>query len=161
MRTAALALLLLVAGCSKPAPPTLTPEQVRITGITSSQIDLDVTIGAANPNGIDLVARSLTAHVVIAGLFDVGTVDIPVTTVLTARQTTKLDVPLSVKIADAAPLATLAATRATLPYTVDGTVGLGGDLLHIELPYHLADSVPREQILRATLGSIPGLGGLR
>ena len=158
---AAASALALATACSKPSPPTLIPERVSITGLTLTQINLEVTIRATNPNSVDLVARSLSAHVVVAGQFDVGTVDIPVTTTLPAGQTTTLDVPLSVKLTDAAPLAKLAMTSASVPYTVDGTVGLGGDLLHVDVPYTLSASVPRDQIIGATLGSIPGLGRTR
>jgi LEA14-like dessication related protein len=143
--------------CSRPAPPTLVPDRVSITGMSLTTIDLDVTLSVTNPNSIDLVARNLTAHVVIGGKYDVGTVDIPVTTVLAAEKATKLDVPLTVKVTDIAPLAKLAMSSAAIPYTVDGTVGLGGDLLHVDLPYRLSDSVPRDQIVRATLGSLPML----
>jgi LEA14-like dessication related protein len=160
MRALVPIVLLLAAGCSKPAPPTLVPERVQITGLTSSHIDLEVTLDATNPNSIDLVARSLTAHVVIAGKFDVGTAEIPVTTTLPARQTTRIDVPISLKLEDIAPLGKLAITSATLPYRVDGVVSLGGDLLHIEIPYHLTDAIPRSQIAHAVLATIPGLEAL-
>jgi LEA14-like dessication related protein len=150
----------LIAACSRPEPPTIVPERVRLTSFTLARIDLDVTLAVTNPNAIDLVARNLTAHVVIGGQFDVGTVEIPVTTALPAGKTTKLDVPLSVKVEDVAPLARLAMTSAKIPYTVDGTVGLGGDLLHVQIPYHLADAVPRDQIVRATISGIPGLGAV-
>ncbi len=149
--------LALAAACSKPAPPTLAPESVRITQITPLRIDFHVVLRATNPNAIDLVARDLTAHVLVAGRFDFGTVDIPVTTTLPAGQTTRLDVPLSVKVADLAPLAQLALTSPKIPYKVDGTVGLGGDLLHVEIPYELGDAVPRDQIVQAAMSSIPGL----
>jgi len=153
--------LFVTAACEKPAPPTLVPERVRITALSPSRIDLDVRLSVTNPNAVDLVARSLDAHVVIGGKFDVGTVEIPVTTVLPARKTTTLDVPLSVRVADVAPLAELALTHTDIPYTVDGHVELGGELLHVTVPYQLSDSVPRDQIVRAALAAIPGLSGSR
>ncbi len=157
----ALALALLPLACSKPEPPTLAPDRVRITGLSTSRIDLDVTLRATNPNSLDLVARNLTAHLVLDGQFDVGTVDIPFKTVLPAGQTTSLDVPLSVKIVDIAPLAQLALTKAKIPCSVDGTVGVGGDLLHVDIPYRLTGTVDRDQVLRAAAAGIPGLGGFR
>jgi LEA14-like dessication related protein len=165
MRPVTLSLLLaaapLATACARPEPPTISPERVRVTGLSASTLDLDVELSIANPNGIDLVARTLHARVVIAGQYEVGTVDVPVTTTFAAHQTTKLDVPLSVHVQDLAPLAQLAMTQASLPYAVDGTVGLGGDLLHVDLPFRLTDAVSREQLVRATVGAIPGLRGLR
>lgn len=154
MRCAVLACLLAVASCTRPSPPTIVPERVRITGLTPTQVDVEVTLNVANPNTLDLVARSLEAHVVIADKFDVGTVEIPVTTVFPAGKTTRLDVPLTVQIRDIAPLAQLALASPSIPYTVDGSVGLGGELLHVAVPYRLSDSVPREQIVRAAFAAV-------
>ncbi len=147
----------LVVACSKPVPPTLAPERVQVTALTATHIDLKVAVAVSNPNGIDLVARNLTAHVMVSDRFDVGTVDIPVTTTFPANKTTRLEVPLSVKIADIAPMAQLAVTATKIPYSVDGTVGLGGDQLHVEIPYRLEGSVPRDQVVRAAMAVIPGL----
>jgi LEA14-like dessication related protein len=157
MRAVAWLPLVAVLACAKPAPPTLTPERVQLTALTPSRIELRVLIRAENPNTIDLVARNLTAAVRVAGKFDVGTVEIPVTTTLPAGRATKLDVPLSVKLNDIAPLAQLAMTSTSIPYTVEGTVGLGGDLVHVELPFTLTGSVPRDQVVQAALGAIPGM----
>jgi LEA14-like dessication related protein len=161
MRSLAALFVPLLLACSRPEPPTLAPERVKVTGITTSQIGVDVTLEVTNPNSIDLVARSLTAHIVIAEHVDVGTVDIPVTTVFPANQTTKLEVPLSVQFTDLGQLAQLAVAGADLAYTVDGTVGLGGELLRVNLPYHLRGTVPRDQVTRAALKALPGLGDLR
>jgi LEA14-like dessication related protein len=157
MRVLAVLLVSLVAACSRPEPPTLAPERVQLTGLSPTQISVDVTLDVTNPNTLDLVARSLEAHIIIAKNIDVGTVEIPVTTVFAAGKTTKLDVPLSIQLTDIAPLARLAIAGADLPYTVDGTVGLGGDLLHVTLPYHLSGIVPRDQVARAAMKALPGL----
>jgi LEA14-like dessication related protein len=157
MRLALPFALALLCACSKPSPPTLVPEQVKITAITPQRIDVKVTVRVINPNTIDLVARDLTAHLLIAGRFDLGTVDIPVTTTLPAGQTTRLEVPLSVKVVDLAPMAQLGMATTKIPYSVDGTVGLGGDLIHVEIPYQLEDTVPRDQVVRAAMNAIPGL----
>jgi LEA14-like dessication related protein len=160
MRTALLCLVL-VAGCSKPAPPTLTPERVQITGMTTSRIELELQVGATNPNSYDIPARSLTAHLVIGGKFDLGTTEIPVTTTLVAGKKTLVDVPVSVQMKDIAPLGKLAIESPTIPYTVDGIVSFGGDWAHVELPYRLDGTVQRGEVVKAALGSIPGLGGGR
>ncbi len=153
-----LVLLGLLGACSRPDPPTLVPDKVKVTAMSMSRLDLAVTLKVTNPNSVGLVARTVHAHVVVADKFDLGTVDIPVVTSFPAGKTTPLEVPLSVQVRDVAPLAQLAVTQASLPYTVEGTVGLGGDLLHVDLPFRLADSVPRDQVVHAAMGAIPGLG---
>ena len=160
MRTLAIPLLALLAACNKPEPPTLVPERVKLTGLSSTQMSVDVTLDVTNPNAIDLVARTLEAHIIIGKNIDVGTVEIPVTTVFTKNATTKLDVPLSFQFTDLAPLARLAIAGADVPYTVDGTVGLGGDLLHVTLPYRLSGVVPRDQVARAVVKALPGFNTL-
>jgi LEA14-like dessication related protein len=150
-------LLPLLLACDKPVLPTLVPERVRITRVSAAEIDFVVTVAATNPNSITLVARSLTAHVKVADQYDLGTVEQPVTTALPAKRTTQLEVPMSVQVKDIAGLAALGATHAKIPYSVDGEVGLGGDLVHVELPYKLSDTVPRDEIIQAALASIPGL----
>jgi LEA14-like dessication related protein len=144
-----------LAACSRPEPPTIVAERVRVTSIGPTSIALDVTATVTNPNQIDLVARSLTAHIVVAGAYDVGTVEIPVTTVLPAGRATKLDVPLTVNVKDLSGLAALALASSTIPYSVEGTVGLGGDLIHVELPYRLESSIPKDQLVSAAM---KGLG---
>jgi LEA14-like dessication related protein len=161
MRTLAIPLLALLAACSTPQPPTLAPERVKLTGLSATQVSLEVTLDVTNPNAIDLVARSLEAHIVIGKTIDLGTVEIPVTTVFAKNATTKLDVPLAVQFTDLAPLARLAIAGADVPYTVDGTVGLGGELLRVSLPYRLNGTVPRDQVARAVVTALPtGISGL-
>ena len=147
------------SACSRPAPPTLVPERVRLTGLTTARIDLEVALMVQNPNDIDLVARNLTAHFKVADKFELGTADLPVTTVFPAHQSKELTLPLTVKVQDLALLITMAATSSTIPFTVDGTVGLGGELLHVDLPYQLDGTVSRDQILRATVSSLPPIPG--
>jgi LEA14-like dessication related protein len=154
----AVALLLLALGCDRPAPPTLTPERVRLLQLTNKKVDLDVTLAVDNPNKIDLVAHTLSAHVVVGGSADLGTVEIPVTTVFPAGKSTRLDVPLTVQVSDIASLTALALTSDGIPFSVDGKVGVGGETIHVDLPYRLEGAVPRADLVRAAAASIPGLG---
>jgi LEA14-like dessication related protein len=166
MRVAALAALLVLLACGKPELPTLTPVRVRVTSVSAAGIDVIVSLRATNPNRIDLPLRDLSGHVVINKTIDVGTVRVPVPVTLPANQTTDLDVPLSVEWQDLAVLAQLGALSGATPYTVDGDVGVGGDLVNVEVPYHLEGTVTQAQLLRVIktsipgLPDIPGLGGL-
>jgi LEA14-like dessication related protein len=145
------------AGCSKPAPPTIVPEQATMTSLDMLAVHLDVALTATNPNAIDLPVRDVTARIVVGQKYDLGTATIPDAVTLPAGKSTKLDVPVSVKWTDMSALAQLAATSAAIPFTVDGTVDLGGDLLAVSVPFHIAGVVSHDQLVGAALNSLPGI----
>jgi|GEM_PF-588297 len=144
----------LVAACSKPAPPTLAPERVTVDGVDPSGLALTVSIDATNPNSAALTASNVSSHVVVAG-HDVGTVMVPESLTLPARKTTRIDVPVKVSWSDMGLLAQLGASSAPVPYSVDGTLELGGSLLHVAVPFHLDGSISHQQIVGAVVNSIP------
>jgi LEA14-like dessication related protein len=155
------AALVLVVGCSKPQAPTLAPKRVMVTSVSPTAIGLDVTLDATNPNAIDIPTGALSAHVIINKTIEVGATTVDQKLNLPANQTTELDVAVSVPFADVLPLAALATSdQRTFPYSVDGEVALGGELLHVTVPFHLEGRVSREQIVRATLAGIPQIPGV-
>ncbi len=151
-----LAATALLSGCSKPAPPTLTPERVTVNGVDPSGLALTVTISAANPNSADLSVSDVSSHVLLAN-HDVGTVTVPESLTLPAGKTTKIDVPVKVSWSDVSMLAQLAASNAPVPYSVDGTLNLGGSLLHVGVPFHLDGSLTHQQMVSAVMRSMPML----
>jgi LEA14-like dessication related protein len=152
----AAATIVIAAGCSKPAPPTLTPERVTVNGVDPAGLALTVSLSAANPNSVDLTASDVSSHVVLSG-HDVGTVTVPQSVTLPAGKTTKLDVPVKVSWSDMSLVAQLAASNAPVPYSVDGTLQLGGSLLHMGVPFHLDGSISHAQIVGAVMHSLPTL----
>jgi LEA14-like dessication related protein len=152
----AAAALAAAAGCSKPAPPTLTPQSLTVNGVDPSGLALTVTISATNPNSADLTVSDVSSHVVV-DKHDVGTVTVPQSMTLPAGKTTKIDVPVKVSWSDATLLAQLAAGNAPVPYSVDGTLDLGGSLLHVGVPFHMDGSITHQQIVGAIVHSMPTL----
>jgi LEA14-like dessication related protein len=147
--------------CSRPAPPTLSPKRAAITSISPDGVAFDVILATTNPNDFDLTAGDVTAHFVLDGNVDVGTATFPQTITLPANTTKDIDVPISLHWVDILPLLEIAASnRPAVPYAVDGSLSLGGDLIHIQVPFRFTGTVSREQIVRATVRSIPGLPGL-
>ncbi|HEX8792300.1 MAG TPA: LEA type 2 family protein [Polyangiaceae bacterium] len=145
----------LLAGCSKaaPSPPTLTPEHVTVNAVDPTGMTLTVTVNAENPNSSDLTAKDVSSHVVVSG-HDVGTVTVAQSITLPAGKTTQIDAPFKVSWSDVTMLAQLAATNAPVPYSVDGTLELGGSMLHVGVPFHLDGSLTHEQILGAVVRSM-------
>ena len=148
---------LLVVSCSRPKPPTLTPQRVDVTAVGTAGISLLVQMAALNPNPIDLSARSVTAEVTLDGKNKLGTVTVPHPIDLPAKKWTRIDLPLSVAWADMSSLLVLATAGRSVPYAVDGTVSVGGDVLRAELPFHLTGEITREQLVAATINSLPAI----
>jgi LEA14-like dessication related protein len=154
-----------LAACQKPAPPQLTPKEVKVTGASLEGLDLRVKMDAFNPNGFELAVRSVVAHIVIDGTQDLGTVTASQPIVLPANAHTLVDVPLSVKWKGVGGLATIAGARKPVPYTVDGTASVGGEHLNVDVPFKLQGVITPEQAAEAAARSIgklglPGLQGL-
>jgi LEA14-like dessication related protein len=147
----------LCLACSKPQPPAIAPVKVTVTGADVQALQLDVTLTATNPNGVDLTVHDVTAHVVLAQRVDLGSITAAKEYTLPAGKATTVDALLSVPWGDLPTLAQLGASP-SVPFTVDGTVELGGELLHVTIPYHLTGILTQKQMVGATLKSlVPGL----
>ncbi len=157
MRVSHLVLTLFAVGCSRPAPPTIAAERATVTRVDASGITLDLELTATNPNTTDLSVRELTAHLVLSGDRDVGTVTVPDAVALAAGRATPLSVQVSLTWSDLGTLAPLALAGTDVPYSVDGKLSLGGMLRSIDVPFRLSGSIPRDQMIRAAIPAIPGL----
>ena len=146
-----------VSACSRPEPPTLTPKQVTVNGVSLAGIDMHLQLDAYNPNTFALTARSLTAKIVLDGKYDAGTVTTNTSLTLAPQNTTPLDVPASISWTDLTQIATLASANRPIPYTVDGTATIGGEKLNVDLPFHLTGTLTPEQLRAAAMKSLPFL----
>jgi hypothetical protein len=132
------------------------PEKVTLTRIDVQGVGLTLDLSATNPNSVDLTVSDVSSRVVV-GNEPVGIVNLPKTMTLPSAKTTTIVVPLSVSWPDVAAFARLAASGGAVPYSVDGTLDMGGSLLHVGVPFHIEGSVPYDQIVGSALKSIPGL----
>jgi hypothetical protein len=151
----AVATIAAVVSCSKPAPPTLVAERVTVTSIDVQGLGVNVAMSVTNPNSVDLSVSGITSHIVLDKTHDIGTVTLPEAITLPAGKTTKLDLPIALKWTDLGVLGEVAVTSNAVPYSVDGTLELGGSLLHVGVPFHLEGSIPHDQLVGATLNSLP------
>lgn len=160
LRNASLGLSLSLAACSKPDPPQITVKEARIIGLDANGVTVQVRVDATNPNAVALSVQSVTGNVKLDGKHDLGTITVPKPVSLPAKATTPLDVPLVAKWQSLATLTQLAAAQRTIPFTVDGTVAVGGESLSINVPFQTSGSVTREQLTEAAIRSIPQIPGL-
>jgi LEA14-like dessication related protein len=153
-----LAAVVSVVACSGSEPqitPTITPERVSLTKISPAGIELLVEVGVDNPNPIELEARSVSAKVVLDGKHDLDTVEVRHEVELPSDRRTLLAVPLQMDWKDVAVTAALVALHRSVPYDVDGSVSLGGDLVHVSLPFHLSGIITEAELLKAVTDPPP------
>ena len=134
-------------GCSRPRAPTITPEKASITSLGPDGIGMLLQLGLDNPNSFELAGRALTAKVVLDGTRDLGTVTVPNGIKLPAGKRTNLSVPMTLPWKDVTALIALAGQGRDVPYEVDGTITVGGDTFHADVPFHLASVLTRDQLV--------------
>jgi LEA14-like dessication related protein len=152
--------LFAIACSSPPAPPTLTPKQATVTGVSMQGIDLLLEVDAYNPNAIALSARSVTGHAKLDGKYDLGNVTVTTPTELPAKATVTISTPLSIKWSDASMLASMGMTNRPIPYEVTGTVNVGGEKLNVDVPFTLRGAIKHDDIVTATMRSLPAIPGI-
>jgi hypothetical protein len=152
-----LATVVAVAGCSRPEPPTILPEKVTITTIGPGGIGLLLDIVLENPNAIELAGRSLSARVILDKKQDLGTVTVPNGLKLAAKQKTPMSLPMSLPWKDVTALLSLAGQARDIPYDIDGSLTVGGETFHADVPFHLSGVLTHQQLVQATVNSLPRL----
>ena len=152
---------LVCAACKKPLPPKLTPKEARVTAVSARGIDVLVKVEATNPNNITLSARSVTGKAKLDGRFEMATVTIDKPVVLPPNVPTMIEAPMTLPWADLTALQVLAQSAKPVPYTVEGTVAVGGESFNVNVPFTVSGTITREQIAAAALKSVPGLPGFQ
>jgi LEA14-like dessication related protein len=143
-------LLLLAAACAKPQPPAVTPEVARVVRVSSEGVDLEVTLGVQNPNAFALDAREVEGTLLVAGGQRLGTGKSNPNRSIPAHGTGS--VQSQVHIAwDDVPALQKFLLQERVPYQFKGSVTLGGDTLHVSLPFEMQGTLTREQLLQAGL----------
>lgn len=155
--TVSLLVGLAFTACGRPKPPTITPEKGELTAIGPDGVHLILYLNVENPNRFDLSARSVTGRVLLDGKHDVGNIAVSQPFRLAAEKVTRLSVPATLALKDVPVVLGLAASNRDLTYDVDGTVMVGGDSINVNLPFHLSGVLTHQQLLQATMNSLPRL----
>jgi LEA14-like dessication related protein len=150
-----------VGACTKPKAPQLTPKEAKITSVDLGGFEMRVKVDAFNPNTFPLSVRGITAHVIVDGTQDLGTVTASQPIDLPAGVHTPLDVPMSVKWKGIGGLATIAASKRAVSYVVDGTATVGGESLNVDVPFKLQGTITAEQLQQSALKSLQNLPALQ
>jgi LEA14-like dessication related protein len=142
-----------------PDAPDVTAEKASLRRISPKGIDLNVELGAYNPNSIDLEARAVTAKVILDGQHDLGNVEIPQEIDLPSKQQILLNVPVVVDWKDATIIASLVALKRNIPYTIKGSVNIGVELVKFDVPFDVNDVITEQQMREAVGVPPPPDGG--
>jgi LEA14-like dessication related protein len=157
-RRAALALILVmgfmfVVACAKPKPPTVVPKDAKIVALDTETVTLELRLELTNPNGFAIDVRRISANVMVEDLV-IGTIDVPHAVSLSSNVPTLVTVPLKLRWDGAAALAKIAAKGKDVPFRVDGSVGIGGERLNVDVPYSQSGVITKQQQEEAAIRSI-------
>ncbi len=149
-----IALALAFVACSKPKPPTLVPKAVQVVGVDPQGLTVEMTVEMTNPNGFSVSVQSVKARVVLADGSDLGEVNIVQAITLPPSTPTLVRVPMTARWSGVNALGAQALSGKDLPFTVTGTVGIGGEKLSVDVPYSVSGVVTQEQLKRAAINSL-------
>lgn len=149
---AALAVMGAVA-CSRPQPPTLTPEVARVAQVSASGIDLDVEVRVDNPNTFALHTRSVSGTLYVADGQKLGAGAAQPEQSIPAGGSALVPSRIHIAWQDVSALAPLL-LKAAVPYTFQGDVTLGSEDFNVTLPFSLDGQLSRSQLLSAGLRGI-------
>ena len=122
--------------------------------ISLAGLKLDVQVDATNPNGSELTAQKVSGKVTMNGQ-PLGTIEVPENVTLPAKATTAITATLDSPWQNVQMLAPLAASGKPIPYSVDGSVTVGGAKINVDLPYHLDGVITPQQMRAAIAASLP------
>ena len=142
--------LVWILGCATPQPPAVTPEVARVVKVTGQGVELAVTLSVKNPNGFALDAHEVEGTLIVEGGQKLGTGRANPKRSIPAHGTGTVESQVRVAWDDVSALQKFL-TRESVPYTFKGNVTLGGDTLHLTLPFEMQGTLTREQLLQAGL----------
>jgi len=141
---------LFLSGCSESLKaPTLKPEQVTTSRISTDGADFEAVLDGFNPNSKELTARSVTTKLNIGGRAEAAKVSIASSLVLPPKQNVKVKVPIKVEWTDKAAIAALAATKQPVTYLVEGTAEFSDGRTSINVPLQVSGPMTAAELAQA------------
>jgi LEA14-like dessication related protein len=149
-RRASLLLVLCAVACNKPQPPTVMPHMVRVVGVNSGGLDLDVQLSVHNPNSFPLSAQAVEGTLFVSRHLELGHGSSRQINSIPAGATSVVASLLRVSWADFSSIVPLL-TSERIPYEFNGDVTVGGETLNVKLPFTLTGELTRDELLQAGL----------
>lgn len=140
-----------LAGCSKPEPPTVTPRSIRAASLGPARITLAIELDVHNPNAFALSVQTVSGVLALEGGATLGTARAEPSTALPAEASTRVTLNLDVPWQNLPALAPFALSGADVPYQFRGVASVGGERLNTDVPFVLQGTLTRAQLLELGL----------
>lgn len=137
-----------LGACSKPQPPSVTPHVVRVAGVGARGLDLDVELQVSNPNSFPLSAEAVQGTLFGARDQKLGEGRSTPKNAIPAHGSSIVASKVHIDWENLTAIAPLLASE-RIPYEFRGDVTLGGESLHVSLPFTLGGELTRTQLLEA------------
>lgn len=143
-------LVVALGACSRPRPPTLTPQVTRVVAVSATGIDLEVEVRVDNPNSIPLMAEAVRGTLFVAEGQKLAHGSARPAHSIPARGSSVVQSRLHAAWEDLMSLTPFLAQE-SLPYVLKGDVTMGGESFNITLPFSISGHLTRTQLLQAGL----------
>lgn len=141
---------ILNGACARPQPPSITPRVVEVSGVSPGGIDLDVQLGVHNPNSFALSAEAVSGTLYVGREQRLGHGEAQLRQPIEARSDGVVRSRMHVDWADVTALLPLLGSE-RVAYEFRGDVTLGGEALHVTLPFTLSGELTRAELIQAGL----------
>jgi LEA14-like dessication related protein len=152
-------LALALSACSNLGRPSVTPQPpARITGVSSSGMELGVELKVDNPNPFPLIANDVKGTLFLAGDKRVGTASASLDEQIAAQASGNVQSKLDIAWSSAGALREFIG-KSTVPYTFRGELGVSGGPMRMSVPFELTGQLNREQLIAiggSALGNLLG-----
>lgn len=142
---------LVLVGCSKPKPPTLTPRSAQVTAVLPTGVELGVELNAHNPNGFPLMCSQVTSTFELQDGTPLGSATSSEPFTIPSEGDATVQAKLQVRFSSASALAPYALAAKPVPYRLRGSARIGGESLNVDVPFTLDGVLTAEQVIAAGL----------
>jgi LEA14-like dessication related protein len=151
---------LVLASCSKPEVPKITPRSARVTTVDAKGLGLTLELDVQNPNRFPLIVRTVDGTLEVGSGTELGRAHAEPKTTIPAKGTSAVTSQLSVSWTNATAVAPYALSNKPVPYEFKGTANLGGESLNFDVPFTVKGELTRDQVIQIGLRGL-GSGGLQ
>lgn len=139
------------ASACSPQKPVVTPTMVRVRQVDSTGLTMDVQLDVQNPNSFPLIAHRVDGSVSLANGSSLGSGSAQPRDSIPANGRSIVTTQLTIPWRNVGALAPFALSPNPVPYTFKGQAMIGGESLHINVPFELQGQLTRDQVLAAGL----------